>query len=393
MGEALRIAREREATVVNGPRTRALGEVFALDHVQFTRLRTGPGSGNTEGALNELVCVTPPRSMSIPARGTVMTAAVTLASPETPQYPVPDRSDLSAEDAHSPDQQKMRNSPDQQKMREQGCGANQEVRGFAAAVMSLSDRHLHNGRLTVNEMRTFLRGTAYEGFSQWLNGTGVNLGGQFHRYDLDCDGTMDAAELEEAASVYLAEGISSGRILQDVVLREEQSWSEQAMEGGHCENIATAVLASNTVEPAASSSAAPMPDASTTVASSAQPPSETTHSEERSVDSRATFKASKKTKKTAPGRPKKTVPSPMPAHHVEPSFKTSSHQVTEPHQANHQKKPEEGHAKTTPRRSQAPSFYPHLLPILCVPCSHMLTCWLACNRGHLSSLATPTAGQ
>ena len=66
---------------------------------------------------------------------------------------------------------------------------------LARAVMRQADRHLRNGRLTVNEMRTFLKGSEHQDFGEWLSAPRTR-DHMWKRYDLDMDGGLDVHELE-----------------------------------------------------------------------------------------------------------------------------------------------------------------------------------------------------
>jgi len=72
----------------------------------------------------------------------------------------------------------------------------------AREIMAVGDRHYRNGRLSVNEMRTFLKGTSHEDFVIWLTGPGTRLTGNFRIFDLDCDGAIDLQELQRAVQSY-----------------------------------------------------------------------------------------------------------------------------------------------------------------------------------------------
>ena len=73
---------------------------------------------------------------------------------------------------------------------------------MAAEIMKTADRHCRNGALTVNEMRTFLRGSKWDSFMAWLSAPHTK-DVHWKQHDRDLNGSMDIAELEEAVAAYL----------------------------------------------------------------------------------------------------------------------------------------------------------------------------------------------
>eukprot|EP00656_Telonema_subtile_P026009 TRINITY_DN28015_c0_g2_i2.p1 TRINITY_DN28015_c0_g2~~TRINITY_DN28015_c0_g2_i2.p1 ORF type:complete len:262 (+),score=97.00 TRINITY_DN28015_c0_g2_i2:117-902(+) len=71
---------------------------------------------------------------------------------------------------------------------------------FADAIMRTADRHCSNGSLTVNELRTFLARTRFEGFLHWITEDRLRM---FGRFDVDRDGALSEQELQEAVRAYL----------------------------------------------------------------------------------------------------------------------------------------------------------------------------------------------
>jgi len=90
--------------------------------------------------------------------------------------------------------------------------------------MASADKHSRNGHLSVNEIRTFLRGGPYESFAGWLTGGGAGRG-NFSRFDKNKDGWIDLVELEEAVLDYLIEqeGRDSRSPLEEFALRRQKS--------------------------------------------------------------------------------------------------------------------------------------------------------------------------
>jgi len=71
----------------------------------------------------------------------------------------------------------------------------QRITETAQEIMQLADRHTKNGRLTVNELKTYLRGTTYEPFADW-----ISQRGHLSKHDGDHDGVLDIDELGSAIS-------------------------------------------------------------------------------------------------------------------------------------------------------------------------------------------------
>ena len=59
------------------------------------------------------------------------------------------------------------------------------ARRMCRRLMQRADRHCRNGELTVNEMKTFLRGTSYASFADW-----VARPRNMAKHDFDRDGTL-----------------------------------------------------------------------------------------------------------------------------------------------------------------------------------------------------------
>lgn len=70
-----------------------------------------------------------------------------------------------------------------------------EISSEALEIMRLTDRHAHNGQITIIELVTFLRGTQHNEFCDWLV---ANRARVFKRYDVDDDEDLDVHELEKA---------------------------------------------------------------------------------------------------------------------------------------------------------------------------------------------------
>jgi len=70
----------------------------------------------------------------------------------------------------------------------------------ADGIMSIADQHSVNGRLTVNEMQTFLQNTRYEGFMRWIT-TQKN----WNLHDRNRSGTIEIDELAGAMQRYKEE--------------------------------------------------------------------------------------------------------------------------------------------------------------------------------------------
>lgn len=73
-----------------------------------------------------------------------------------------------------------------------------DVISVAQAIMQLGDRFQRNGRLTITEMRTFLAGTVYQQFAEWLS-----EGANFSRFDADHNGAINLTELKDAVREYM----------------------------------------------------------------------------------------------------------------------------------------------------------------------------------------------
>ena len=84
------------------------------------------------------------------------------------------------------------------------------VEKMAAAIMRKADRHTHNRELSVSEMRTFLRGTEYHGFSVWLSAAGQK-DPHWKEADADTNGVIDFEELRAAVRAYLRENACAVR--------------------------------------------------------------------------------------------------------------------------------------------------------------------------------------
>ena len=70
--------------------------------------------------------------------------------------------------------------------------------------MDQADRHQRNGVLSVNELRTFLRGGEFGAFAEWLAPPG-RRSTNWRQYDWDSDGGLDMSELTAAVGQYLEE--------------------------------------------------------------------------------------------------------------------------------------------------------------------------------------------
>jgi len=78
----------------------------------------------------------------------------------------------------------------------------QEVDNVTASIMAAADRHCGNKMLSVNEVRTFLRGGQFGAFADWLTGDRLR---QFRTFDRDRDGALDQQELSCAVRAWLSE--------------------------------------------------------------------------------------------------------------------------------------------------------------------------------------------
>ena len=78
----------------------------------------------------------------------------------------------------------------------------QDVDTVAAQIMAAADRHCGNKSLSVNELRTFLKGGEFEEFSDWLTGDRLR---QFRNFDRDRDGALDRPELTDAVMAWMEE--------------------------------------------------------------------------------------------------------------------------------------------------------------------------------------------
>ena len=84
------------------------------------------------------------------------------------------------------------------------------VEKMAAAIMRKADRHSQNGALSVSEMRTFLRGTEYHGFSLWLSAP-QSKDPHWKQHDADLNGAMDMEELRACVKAYLRENSEAAK--------------------------------------------------------------------------------------------------------------------------------------------------------------------------------------
>jgi len=103
----------------------------------------------------------------------------------------------------SPTSTEASNSPDDN--RRQAWQNTQDAAKWAVEIMQSADKHHRNSRLSVNEMRTFLRGTEFVMFMNWLSGS-KGKRGRMAQFDRDGDGTIDMEELEAAVGTFLDEG-------------------------------------------------------------------------------------------------------------------------------------------------------------------------------------------
>jgi len=77
-----------------------------------------------------------------------------------------------------------------------------EAKRMAGSIMRRADRHCRNKELTVNELRTFLRNTEFEAFSEWLSAP-QSRNRAWKRHDADWSGALGLRELEGAVQAYL----------------------------------------------------------------------------------------------------------------------------------------------------------------------------------------------
>ena len=98
---------------------------------------------------------------------------------------------------------------------------------MARAIMEQADRHQRNGLLSVNEMRTFLRGGEFEAFSEWLSPPQMrNV--CWAQYDWDKDGALDMNELQAAVVQYLRESPQESSVVAAPTVRAAAPDSERA---------------------------------------------------------------------------------------------------------------------------------------------------------------------
>ena len=83
---------------------------------------------------------------------------------------------------------------------------------YACEIVALADQHQVNGECTMNELDTFLKGTQYEEFLQWLKAgftkkaDGKKKGKTNHkRFDVDKSSSLSMEEIAGAISVFLKE--------------------------------------------------------------------------------------------------------------------------------------------------------------------------------------------
>jgi len=80
---------------------------------------------------------------------------------------------------------------------------------WAEDILSRADRHLGNGQLTVTEVESFLRGTKYQGFAEWLTDSGSSVwGGTWRQFDVNSTGTIGHPALHAAVKEYLSQKAS-----------------------------------------------------------------------------------------------------------------------------------------------------------------------------------------
>jgi len=65
-----------------------------------------------------------------------------------------------------------------------------------------ADQHCRNNQLTVSEMRTFLKGTRFESFGNFLSAPRIK-DKVWKMSDIDNSGTIDFGELEAAVRAYV----------------------------------------------------------------------------------------------------------------------------------------------------------------------------------------------
>ena len=76
-----------------------------------------------------------------------------------------------------------------------------EIQREAAEIMRIADRHARNGQLCIAELQTFLSGTEYEEFLDWLLARRAALRG----FDADDDQDLDVHEIAKAVELYAKE--------------------------------------------------------------------------------------------------------------------------------------------------------------------------------------------
>ena len=87
---------------------------------------------------------------------------------------------------------------------------------FAKQVLDTADRHEKNGRLTRNEIETFLAGSGYEEFSVWLSA-------RFKTFDQNHSSAVGLEELKAAVRQYqdeMEEGAEAGGELLSRAIRK-----------------------------------------------------------------------------------------------------------------------------------------------------------------------------
>eukprot|EP00658_Telonema_sp_P-2_P083347 TRINITY_DN9000_c0_g1_i5.p1 TRINITY_DN9000_c0_g1~~TRINITY_DN9000_c0_g1_i5.p1 ORF type:complete len:137 (-),score=35.35 TRINITY_DN9000_c0_g1_i5:227-637(-) len=72
------------------------------------------------------------------------------------------------------------------------------AKSLAGYIMKQADRHCRNGRLTLNELQTFL---PRHGFTRWMS----KNRGQMFKVDRNRDGSIGIEELRQACSQFLEE--------------------------------------------------------------------------------------------------------------------------------------------------------------------------------------------
>jgi len=73
---------------------------------------------------------------------------------------------------------------------------------WALEIMQLGEQHCENGVITVHDMQTFLPGSKFQRFLQWL----IGVEGQTLQHDIDLNGTFNQSDIQEAVEYFFLVG-------------------------------------------------------------------------------------------------------------------------------------------------------------------------------------------